>query len=94
MRRSSTSGETHVGAWTPFVTEPIGTSSVGTSGHSPANMTRLTAPWSAATPLRRAANRSPITAMLKRVSPGSSSRRPRAMSSSKVTPHSVANEPK
>ena len=94
VSRSSSSGEIHVGACTPLVTEPIGTSSVGTSGHSPANMARLTAPCSAATPLRRAASRRPMTAMLKRVSPGSSARRPRAISSSKLTPHSAANEPK
>ena len=52
-------------------------------------MTRLTAPCRAATPLRRAASRSPM-AMLNRVSPGSSARRPRAISSSKLTWHSAA----
>ena len=50
---SSISGEIQVSACTPLVTEAIGISSTGTSGHRPANISRLTTPWSAATPLRR-----------------------------------------
>ena len=44
--------------------EPIGTSLAGRSGHSPLNIVRLTEPCSWATPLRRAARRNAITAML------------------------------
>ena len=67
-RRSSTSaisGPSHVEVCTPFVIEPIGTSSAGTSGHSSAKITRETSPWSLLTAFERAARRSPMTAMLK-----------------------------
>jgi len=87
---SSISGEIQLCACTPFVIDVIGTSSTGTPGHIPLNISRLTAPCSLATPLARAARRSPMTAMLKRVSSGSSSRWPIAISSSNVMPTCLA----
>ena len=60
-----TSGATHVGACTPLVIEPIGTSASSKAGHRPLNMPRLTSPCSTETPLARWASRKPITAMLK-----------------------------
>jgi hypothetical protein len=50
---------------TPFVIEPIGTSSTERSGHNRRNSSRLVAPWSRETPFDRAASRRPIIAMLK-----------------------------
>ena len=87
--RSATPALTHVCACTPLVIAPIGTSSTGTSGHRPWNISRLTAPCSRATPLLRPARRRPMTAMLKRSSSGSSGRRPTAISSSNSTPSDV-----
>ena len=49
----NTSGATQVGAWTPLVTEVIGTSSGSKPGQSPANISRLTWPCSRETPLAR-----------------------------------------
>ena len=63
--RAMTSGATQVGAWTPLVIEPIGTSASSKAGHRPLNMPRLTSPCSCDTPLARWASRKPITAMLK-----------------------------
>lgn len=60
----NTSGATQVGAWTPLVTEVIGTSAGSKPGQSPENISRLTAPCRVETPLARWASRSPITAML------------------------------
>ena len=62
--RSKISRATHVGACTPLVIEPIGTSASSKAGHSPLNMPRLTSPCSSETPLARWASRKPITAML------------------------------
>ena len=64
----------------------------GRSGQSPLNIARLTEPWSLATPLRRAASRNAITAMLNfgASSPFSSGLSPTPNSSSIVTPHSAA----
>jgi hypothetical protein len=59
------SGATHVGACTPLVIDPIGTSRSSNDGHSPANMPRLTSPCRVLTPFARDASRSPMTAMLK-----------------------------
>lgn len=56
---------TQVGAWTPLVIEPIGTSSTSKPGHRPWNISRLTRPCSSDTPLTRWASRMPMTAMLK-----------------------------
>ena len=63
--RSKTSRATQVGACTPLVIEPIGTSASSKAGHRPLNMPRLTWPCSCETPLARCASRKPITAMLK-----------------------------
>ncbi len=57
-------GATQVGAWTPLVTEVIGTSAGSKPGQSPENISRLTAPWRVETPLARWASLRPITAML------------------------------
>ena len=62
---SMTSRATHVGACTPLVIEPIGTSASSKAGHRPLNISRLTWPCSSETPLARWARRKPITAMLK-----------------------------
>ena len=62
---SMTSRATHVGACTPLVIEPIGTSASSKAGHRPLNISRLTWPCSRETPLARWASRKPITAMLK-----------------------------
>ena len=51
-------------ACTPLVIDPIGASAGSRSGHRSPNMSRLTSPWSLATPLDRPASRSPMTAML------------------------------
>ena len=61
---SMTSRLTHVGACTPLVIEPIGTSLGSKPGQSPANISRLTAPCSLLTPLARWASRRPMHAML------------------------------
>ena len=53
-----------MGACTPFVIDPIGTSALSKAGHRPLNMPRLTSPCSTETPLARCASRKPITAML------------------------------
>ncbi len=63
--RPRISGATQVGACTPLVTEPIGTSAVSKPGHRPVNISRLTWPCSMLTPLTRWASRMPMTAMLK-----------------------------
>ena len=63
--RAKTRSSTQVGAWTPFVTLVIGTSSASNPGHSGLNISRLTTPWSWATPLARWARRRPSIAMLK-----------------------------
>ena len=60
-----TSRATQVGACTPLVIEPIGTSASSKAGQSPLNMPRLTWPCSWETPLARWARRKPMTAMLK-----------------------------
>ena len=60
-----TSRATQVGACTPLVIDPIGTSASSKAGHRPLNMPRLTSPCSFETPLARWASRKPITAMLK-----------------------------
>ena len=62
--RSETSRATQVGACTPLVIDPIGTSEVSNPGHRPANISLLTSPCSTDTPLTRWASRMPITAML------------------------------
>ena len=62
---SMTSRATHVGACTPLVIEPIGTSASSNAGHRPLNISRLTWPCSSETPLARCEIRKPITAMLK-----------------------------
>ena len=64
LARSRISWATQVGACTPLVIEPIGTSAVSNPGHRPANISRLTCPCSLLTPLTRCASRMPITAML------------------------------
>ncbi|COZ10851.1 Uncharacterised protein [Mycobacterium tuberculosis] len=53
-----------MGACTPLVTEPIGTSSGSNPAHSSLNMARLTRPCSNETPLARCASRRPMCAML------------------------------
>ena len=55
---------TQLGACTPLVTEPIGTSDSSKPGHSPANIFLLTSPCSRLTPFTRWDSRMPITAML------------------------------
>ncbi len=62
--QARTSRATQVGACTPLVIEPIGTSAASNPGHRPANISRLTSPCSRLTPLTRWASRMPITAML------------------------------
>ena len=62
---SITSRATQVGACTPLVIDPIGTSASSNAGHRPLNIPRLTWPCSSETPLARCASRNPITAMLK-----------------------------
>jgi hypothetical protein len=61
---SMNSRPTQVGACTPLVIEPIGTSSRSNPGQSSLNMSRLTSPCSSETPLTRWARRMPMTAML------------------------------
>src|SRR5579884_2825731 len=82
LNRLDISGEVHVGACTPLVTDVIGTSSTGTSGHSPENMARLTSPWSLDTPLAAPDRRSPMTAMLNGASGGSPGSWPSSMRAS------------
>ncbi len=89
VSRSFISADTHVRACTPLVMAPMGTSSAGISGHSGLNISRLTTPWSWATPLLRAASRKPMTAMLNRVWLGSSGSCPRARRSSTEIPASA-----
>ncbi len=60
-----TSRATQVGACTPLVIEPIGTSASSKAGQRPLNISRLTWPCSSETPLARWERRKPITAMLK-----------------------------
>ena len=44
VARAITSRATHVGACTPLVIDPIGTSASSNAGHSPLNIPRLTSP--------------------------------------------------
>ena len=60
----SSSGSVQVGAWTPLVTEVIGTSAASKPGQRPLNMPRLTSPCSWETPFACWPSRRPITAML------------------------------
>ena len=80
---ATTAGAAHVGACTPLVIEPIGTSAGSKPGHSSLNMPRLTLPCSSETPLARCASRRPMCAMLN--FDGSSSA-PNAMMRSSGTP--------
>ena len=84
---STSSRAVQVGACTPLVIEPIGTSSSSKPGHRSANMPRLTWPCSWLTPLARWPSRRPMWAMLNLV--GSSSA-PSASSSS--SGHAEAGE--
>ena len=63
---------TQVWACTPLVIAPIGTSSTGTSGHRPLNISRLTSPCSWATPLAAAGEAQPHDGHVEAVSSGSS----------------------
>ena len=82
---SSHCGAAQVGACTPLVIEPIGTSDGSKPGHSSLNISRLTRPCSSDTPLARCASRRPMWAMLN--FDGSSSA-PNAMIRSSGTPGS------
>ncbi|SLH34752.1 Uncharacterised protein [Mycobacteroides abscessus subsp. abscessus] len=77
-----------VGACTPLVTDPIGTSSASKPGESGANMPRLTSPCSRETPLARCASRRPMCAMLNTAGSGS---RPSARIRSTESPGSSAD---
>ncbi|CPU29287.1 Uncharacterised protein [Mycobacteroides abscessus] len=87
---SSHCGAAHVGACTPLVIEPMGTSAASKDGQRPLNIDRLTWPCSSDTPLARWASRSPMWAMLK--VEGSSSA-PSAMMRSTGTPGSKVESP-
>ena len=84
-----------MGACTPLVIDPIGTSASSKAGHRPLNMPRLTSPCSTETPLARWASRKPITAMLKTDgSPPSKSSVPSARIRSTGTPGVAPASPK
>ncbi len=51
MKSAPISDATHDAVCTPFVIASMGTSSTGSSGHSPCHMRRDTSPWSWLTPL-------------------------------------------
>ena len=55
--KSLSSWEIHEELWIPLVMLVIGISEMGSSGHKLCHISRLTTPWSLATPLQKAAKR-------------------------------------
>ncbi len=91
----TTAGSIQVAAWTPLVTEVIGTSAASKPGQRPLNIERLTSPCRVETPLARWASRRPMAAMLNSFgSPPRQVSAPSASTCSTGTPGSAVSPPK